>query len=207
MAETADRKGALAKIATHYQAAADRLRRPSQPAKPSLREFARASAVGLLVAGGAFILGCIFVQLLDLLGRGIEQLGQSELAQLGLHPIKEWIRQHATGLPVTASTLTSLYLIVGVVLFFAASCRSRGGQIGWVTYGATAVAMAWVGTNEPLHQPVAAGLMLIVWTLLSIVALRRPSPLNVVSVHTAPAAAEHTTSDLTPKLAPVSTHR
>lgn len=87
-------------------------------------------------------------------------------------PIGVWAEQHAAGLPVSATTLLTVWAIGGAVLVIGGLVGARGARIAWPLYGAGTAAMAWFGAAEP-HRPIAAGLVALAWGVVSILVLHR----------------------------------
>lgn len=109
-------------------------------------------------------------------GQASSDIGQvlSELpvVQVATDPIGAWVVQHAAGLPVSAATLLTVWASGGAALALGGLLGSRGARLTWPAYGAATAAMAWFGASE-LHRPIAAGLIVLVWSLASILVLHR----------------------------------
>ncbi|MFD0396316.1 hypothetical protein ACFQ3Z_45605 [Streptomyces nogalater] len=87
-------------------------------------------------------------------------------------PVRTYIAQHSAGLPVAASTVYTLWLLTGITgLVVGCLTRRTGVRVAWAVWGASTVFMVWVATPDT-SRPVAAGLVVLAWTLLSAFALR-----------------------------------
>ncbi|MGW1520768.1 hypothetical protein [Streptomyces sp. NPDC002287] len=115
-------------------------------------------------------------------------------------PVRTYIAQHATGLPVQGSTVYTLWQLTGIVgLVLGFLTRNNAVRALWAAHGAATVWMVWTATPDT-SRPVAVALAVLAWTLLSAFAmrgltLRRPAadPANVtvnpqIHVPTAPTA-------------------
>ncbi|GAA0645668.1 hypothetical protein GCM10010174_80850 [Kutzneria viridogrisea] len=98
--------------------------------------------------------------------------GIGDLAPIVGGPLASFVDTHATGLSVPAAEILLAWLVITVVLWIAASCGSRGGQLGWVLTGLAAAAAVWCGDTE-VHRPISTALVVLAWAVLSIPALRR----------------------------------
>lgn len=90
-------------------------------------------------------------------------------------PVHTYLTAHTTGLPVTADTVWWTWLATTAGLFALATFGSRGARIGWAIAGATTTAMVYTATPAT-GRPVAAGLTVTAWAVLSIVAYNRLAP-------------------------------
>ena len=165
------------------------------------RPLSRVSAAALiaagLVLGGMALVVVVWLlsQLLSFLGwllggqaatdagDSATGLGRSllPLARVALDPIVNWVTAHATGLPVSATHLLLAWASGGAVLFLGGVFSFRGARVGWPVYGALTAAMAWFGA-EPAHRPIAAGLIVLTWAVLSIFVLHRGGTRRAIHV-------------------------
>ncbi|MFJ6000347.1 hypothetical protein [Streptomyces sp. NPDC092370] len=87
-------------------------------------------------------------------------------------PVRTYIAQHSAGLPVAASTVYTLWLLTGITgLVLGYLTRNNGVRGMWAGHGAATVFMVWTATPAT-SRPVAAGLAVLAWTLLSAFAMR-----------------------------------
>lgn len=104
------------------------------------------------------------------------------------HPVRHYLATHTASLPVNATTVYGTWQAVGVVSFILAYLRSTGARLTWTVWGAATVAMVWIGTDESGRQ-VAAGIAILAWAALSVLALRglalTPAAFVHVDVHNA----------------------
>ncbi|MYZ34357.1 MULTISPECIES: hypothetical protein [unclassified Streptomyces] len=87
-------------------------------------------------------------------------------------PVRTYIAQHSAGLAVSASALYALWQLTGITaLVLGWLTRNNGVRLTWTAWGAGTVWMVWTATPHT-SRPVAAGLAVLAWTLLSAFALR-----------------------------------
>ncbi|MEW2297106.1 hypothetical protein ABZ719_31135 [Streptomyces sp. NPDC006743] len=87
-------------------------------------------------------------------------------------PVRTYIAQHSAGLPVAASTVYTLWLLTGITgLVLGCFSRNNGVRAMWSAWGAASVFMVWTATPAT-SRPLAAGLAVLAWTLLSAFAMR-----------------------------------
>lgn len=103
---------------------------------------------------------------------GTVQVSGAGLIRTITDPVHGYLTSHAIGLPVTGHTLWLGWLATTLGLFLLAALGSRGARIGWTLTGAITTAMVYTATPGDA-RPVAAGLTLTAWSVLSIVAFNR----------------------------------
>ncbi|MGW4808081.1 hypothetical protein [Kitasatospora sp. NPDC004272] len=87
----------------------------------------------------------------------------------GLHI---YFGEHTSGLPVNDTTAYEVWKLAGMGFFlWAFLFRAFGARLGWVLYGAATTVMVWQATG-PAGRPVAAGVAVLGWLVLSVFALR-----------------------------------
>jgi hypothetical protein len=87
-------------------------------------------------------------------------------------PVRTYIAQHAAGLPVAASTIYTLWQLTGITgLVLGYLSRNNGVRALWAGHGAATVFMVWT-TTPATSRPIAAGLAVLAWTVLSAFAMR-----------------------------------
>ncbi|MFD4833340.1 hypothetical protein ACFWPV_26310 [Streptomyces uncialis] len=93
-------------------------------------------------------------------------------------PIRSYIAAHTGTLPVSASTVYTLWQLTGVFGLIGGLLRSSGARLTWTAWGCASVAMVWSGAPAD-GRTVATGLAVLAWTAASALALRgltlRPS--------------------------------
>jgi hypothetical protein len=108
-------------------------------------------------------------------------------------PVRTYIATHSTGLQISASTVYTLWQIVGLFGLIGGFFRSSGARLTWTAWGAACVAMVW--SAAPVGgRTVATALTVLAWTVGSAVALRGLTLRPVVFTHihnTAPAVEPH----------------
>lgn len=137
----------------------------------------------LAVAGVSFIVvmataaGEIVLQALHQLLTAVPKVQVGVDASSGVaavidQPVRTYIAQHSAGLPVAASTVYTLWLLTGIVgLVLGYLSRNNAVRAMWAGHGAATVWMVWTATPDA-SRPVAAGLAVLAWTLLSAFAMR-----------------------------------
>jgi hypothetical protein len=87
-------------------------------------------------------------------------------------PVRTYIAQHSTGLPIEASTVYTLWQLAGITgLVLGYLSRNNGVRALWAGHGAATVFMVWTATPHT-GRPVATGLAVLAWTVLSAIAMR-----------------------------------
>ncbi|CAL9671462.1 hypothetical protein [Streptomyces sp. enrichment culture] len=87
-------------------------------------------------------------------------------------PVRTYIAQHSAGLPVAASTVYTLWLLTGITgLVLGYLSRNNGVRAMWAGWGAASVFMVWTATPAT-SRPIAVGLAVLAWTVLSAFAMR-----------------------------------
>ncbi|OIJ95415.1 hypothetical protein [Streptomyces colonosanans] len=109
-------------------------------------------------------------------------------------PVRHYLATHTQTLPVTAATAYSTWQAVGAVSLVLGFLYSSGARLTWVIWGAATVGMVWASTPAS-DREVAAGIALLAWAALSLLALRglslSPTALVHIDVHNeAPALPE-----------------
>lgn len=146
-----------------------------------VQAVALAVVYGLAGLSALVLVGWVLYQLVQLVGWLFsghaggdvgDLLSALPVVHVATDPIGAWAEQHAAGLPVSATTLLTVWAIGGGVLFVAGLAGARGARIAWPLYGAGTAAMAWFGAAEP-HRPIAAGLVALAWGVASILVLHR----------------------------------
>ncbi|MGO4634974.1 hypothetical protein AB4225_29205 [Streptomyces sp. 2RAF24] len=112
-------------------------------------------------------------------------------------PVRHYLDANTTGLPTNATTVYATWQAVGALSFVLGYLRLTGARLTWVLWGATTTLMVWSGTPEP-GRPVAAGLTLLAWAALSLIALHGLSltPALHVDIHNPPAPAPQITAEI-----------
>ncbi|WP_236246860.1 hypothetical protein [Streptomyces sp. CC210A] len=103
------------------------------------------------------------------------------------NPIRSYIAAHSAGLPISASTVYTLWQITGLFSLVAGFITpSNGIRLTWLAWGCAGVAMVWTTTPDT-SRTVATAIAVLAWTFASAFALRglnlRPQVFS--TVHTA----------------------
>lgn len=86
-------------------------------------------------------------------------------------PIRTYIAVHSATLPISASTLYTVWQGVGLFALIGGFFRSSGARLTWTAWGAASVAM--VHSAAPADgRTIATGLAVLAWTAASTLALR-----------------------------------
>lgn len=148
-----------------------------------IRRFVVADPTGAFdLVGTAVVTGLTFllvssaaVRFLEWLVKGhpLHDIGAAVPAvHIVTDPIGTWLDRHLAGLPVSTSAVAWTWGALGLVFFAAAASRHLAARLLWLSFGAATAAMAWTGTADAAHRPVAVAAVAIVWSLLSLPALR-----------------------------------
>lgn len=142
------------------------------PWAPSALAIAGIAALVLIVGG---ILIPTVRGLAAFVMRGAEWVSTTAAADIVLQPVRRYLDAHAAGLPVNTDTLWWTWCAAGTLLFTTSTVsRSLAARLGWALFGAASAAMVYNAAAAPT-QPVAAGVTVIWWIVLSFAALRRGS--------------------------------
>ncbi|MEU5403632.1 hypothetical protein ABZ348_30575 [Streptomyces sp. NPDC005963] len=104
------------------------------------------------------------------------------------NPIRSYIAAHSAGLPISASTVYTLWQATGLFSLIAGFItRSNGIRLTWLAWGCAGIAMVWTTTPDT-SRTVATAIAVLAWTVASAFAMRglnlRPQVFS--TVHTAP---------------------
>ncbi|MFF3505399.1 hypothetical protein [Streptomyces sp. NPDC003247] len=86
-------------------------------------------------------------------------------------PIRSYIAAHSAALPISASTVYTVWQIVGLFGLVGGFFRSSGARLTWTAWGAASIAMVW-DTAPDEGRTIATGLAVLAWTVASAFALR-----------------------------------
>ncbi|MCT2547383.1 hypothetical protein [Streptomyces atratus] len=93
-------------------------------------------------------------------------------------PIRTYIAAHTASLPISASTIYTVWQVVGLFGLIGGFLRSSGARLTWTAWGAASIAMVY-STTPADGRTIATGLAALAWTAASALALRgltlRPS--------------------------------
>jgi hypothetical protein len=93
-------------------------------------------------------------------------------------PIRTYIAAHSAALPISASTVYTVWQLVGIFGLFGGFFRSSGARLTWTAWGAASIAMVYSAAPAD-GRTIATGLAVLAWTAASALALRgltlRPS--------------------------------
>ncbi|MFC8273830.1 hypothetical protein ACFUJR_15155 [Streptomyces sp. NPDC057271] len=88
------------------------------------------------------------------------------------NPIRSYIAAHSAGLPISASTVYTLWQVTGLFSLIAGFItRSNGVRLTWSAWGIAGIAMVWTTTPET-SRTVATAIAVLAWTIASAFALR-----------------------------------
>jgi hypothetical protein len=97
-------------------------------------------------------------------------------------PIRTYIAAHCAGLQISASTVYTLWQLVGLFGLIGGFFRSTGARLTWTAWAAASIAM--VHSAAPAGgRPIATGLAVLAWTAGSAIALRGLSLRPTVFTH------------------------
>ncbi|WP_329595890.1 hypothetical protein OG195_44800 (plasmid) [Streptomyces sp. NBC_01362] len=87
-------------------------------------------------------------------------------------PIRSYIAAHSAGLPISASTVYTLWQVTGLFsLIGGFITRSNGIRLTWSCWGFAGIAMVWTTTPDT-SRTVATAIAVLAWTIASAFALR-----------------------------------
>lgn len=98
------------------------------------------------------------------------------------NPVRTYLAHHSAGLPISASTVYTLWLLFGLIGLIGGLLRSAGCRMTWLAWGAATVAMVWTAAPADART-VATGITVLAWTLASVVALHGLSLRPTVFAH------------------------
>ncbi|MEU5824886.1 hypothetical protein [Streptomyces sp. NPDC047803] len=88
------------------------------------------------------------------------------------NPVRAYIAAHSAGLPVTASTVYTLWQAAGLFSLLAGLItRNNGIRLTWTCWGLAGIAMVWTTTPDT-SSTVATAIAVLAWTTASALALR-----------------------------------
>ncbi|MFB7076505.1 hypothetical protein [Streptomyces sp. NPDC056308] len=97
-------------------------------------------------------------------------------------PVRGYLASHTGTLPITATTAYGTWQAVGAASLVLGFFHFSSARLTWVCWGLATTAMVWQGTPEPGRQ-VAAGIAVLAWAALSLVALRGLSLFPAAFIH------------------------
>ncbi|MEU7031436.1 hypothetical protein AB0A60_32670 [Streptomyces sp. NPDC046275] len=86
-------------------------------------------------------------------------------------PIRTYSAVHSAALPISASTVYTVWQLVGIFGLVGGFFRSSGARITWTAWGAASIAMVWDAAPDE-GRTIATGLAVLAWTVASAFALR-----------------------------------
>ncbi|MET8751325.1 hypothetical protein ABZW32_14685 [Streptomyces sp. NPDC004667] len=86
-------------------------------------------------------------------------------------PVRTYIAQHATGLPVQGSTVYTIWQLVGLFGLIGGFARISGARLTWTAWGVASIAMVYSAAPAD-GRPIATGFAVLAWTAASALALR-----------------------------------
>ncbi|MEV5568002.1 hypothetical protein AB0L54_34885 [Streptomyces sp. NPDC052196] len=99
-------------------------------------------------------------------------------------PIRSYIAAHSATLPISPSTVYTLWQIVGLFGLVGGFFRGSGARLTWTAWGAASIAMVYSAAPAD-GRTIATGLAVLAWTAASALALRGLSLRPSLFIHTA----------------------
>nr|MDT0521307.1 hypothetical protein [Streptomyces sp. DSM 41633] len=99
-------------------------------------------------------------------------------------PIRSYIAGHSASLPISASTVYTVWQVVGLFGLVGGFFRSSGARITWTAWGAASIAMVY-STAPADGRAITTGLAALAWTAASALALRGLSLRPSLFIHNA----------------------
>ncbi|MBK3628335.1 hypothetical protein JHN59_26510, partial [Streptomyces sp. MBT49] len=88
------------------------------------------------------------------------------------NPVRSYIAAHSAGLPISASTVYTLWQVTGLFSLIAGFItRSNGIRLTWSCWGFAGIAMVWTTTPDA-SRTVATAIAVLAWTVGSAFAMR-----------------------------------
>lgn len=88
------------------------------------------------------------------------------------NPVRSYIAAHSVGLPISASTVYTLWQVTGLFSLIAGFItRSNGIRLMWLAWGCAGITMVWTTTPDT-SRTVATAIAVLAWTFASAFALR-----------------------------------
>ncbi|MGW2841839.1 hypothetical protein ACWCWD_29140 [Streptomyces sp. NPDC001493] len=109
-------------------------------------------------------------------------------------PVRSYIATRSATLPITASTVYTLWQVVGLFGLVGGFFRSSGARLTWTAWGAVSIAMVHSATPAD-GRTIATGLAVLAWAAASTLALRGLTLRTALFVHT-----EAPTIDIRPEI-------
>ncbi|MFJ3519825.1 hypothetical protein [Streptomyces sp. NPDC090131] len=127
-------------------------------------------------------------------------------------PIRSYIAAHSATLPISASTVYTVWQLVGLFGLIGGFLRSSGARLTWTAWGAASIAMVWSAAPHDART-IATGLAALAWTTASAAALRGLTlrPTRLTHIHNAgphlhlPAQAAPSAEDPSDSIQPLTT--
>jgi hypothetical protein len=118
----------------------------------------------------------------DAAHRGADHVAAWTLTRTITDPVHAYLTTHTTGLPIPAHLAWWTWVATTIGLFIAATLGFRGARIGWTLTGALTTTMVYTATTPAAGRPLAAGLTITAWSVLSIAALNRAATTSSVDL-------------------------
>jgi hypothetical protein len=101
-------------------------------------------------------------------------------------PIRSYIAANSASLPISASTVYTVWQVVGLFGLIGGFFRSSGARISWAAWGACTIAMVYSAAPTD-GRTIATGLAVLAWTAASALALRGLTlrPTSFTHIHNA----------------------
>jgi len=131
-------------------------------------------AVGVLLLVIVPFLSGILDAIVRLLQGVTQWLYDRAFAEVVTGPVHRYLLEHAAGLPVTGETLWWTWCLATATVFLLAVLGASGARWGWAVLGVLTTAMVAAGTVAASRW-VAAGVTVVWWCLLSVLAYHRRS--------------------------------
>jgi hypothetical protein len=101
-------------------------------------------------------------------------------------PVRSYLAAHSASLAISASTVYTLWQLVGLFGLVGGFLRSSGARLTWTAWGAASIAMVYSAAPAD-GRTVATGVAVLAWTVASAFALRGLTlrPMFFTHVHNA----------------------
>ncbi|MEV7657926.1 hypothetical protein AB0O39_27630 [Streptomyces anulatus] len=115
------------------------------------------------------------------------------------NPVRTYIAQHTTGLPVSGTAVYTFWQLAGAVGLIGGFIGATGARLTWTAWGAATTWAVW--TTTPVDgRTIATAITILAWTAASTLALRGLSLRPVVNNFIPPAPASQPQIEIRPEL-------
>ncbi|MYR14802.1 hypothetical protein GTY62_30215 [Streptomyces sp. SID724] len=115
------------------------------------------------------------------------------------NPVRTYIAEHTTGLPVSSTAVYTFWQLTGAVGLICGFLGATGARLTWTAWGAATTWAVWATTPAD-GRTIATAITLLAWTIASTLALRGLSLRLVVNNFIPPAPAFQPQIEIRPEI-------